>query len=296
MDDASTDDPVEGPPAGDATRLLLLERLDHDLLRNRFSAFERNDHIFGGQVLAQALAAASATIEGRTAHSLHGYFLRAGSARQRVTFHVERSRDGGRFSTRRVVATQNGLPIFHLDCSFHAAEPGFAHQKPMPPDVPAPETLPTLAEVADLLGDRIAENVARTLRGSRLIEARLVDPEQLARQDLPARRRCWLRVPSAAGAGDPRVHQQLLAYLSDLLLAGSILIPHPVRMGGAALFVASLDHALWFHAPHRADDWILYDCDSPWAGGGRGLARGLLYNRDGALVASVAQEALIRLR
>ncbi len=286
----------EGGPDGDATRLTMLEQLDTDLFRNRFSEYERSDHLFGGQVMAQSLAAATATIDEGVAHSLHGYFLRAGSAGQRIIFNVERTRDGRSFATRRVVAVQNGTPIFHLECSFHRGEPGFGHQDPLPLDVPPPEGLEPMAAAADRLADRLPESTVRILKHLRLIEARPVDPEQLLRQDRPARRRFWVRIPSAANSGDPAVHQQLLAYLSDYWLAGTTLVPHPIRMAGPELFMASLDHAMWFHAPHRVDDWLLYDCDSPWAGEGRGLARGALYARDGRLVASTAQEALMRLR
>lgn len=296
MTERNHDNPPEGGPEGDATRLVALEELDTDLFRNRFSEYERNDHLFGGQVMAQSLAAATATIEAGVAHSLHGYFLRAGSAGQRIIFNVERTRDGRSFATRRVVAVQSGIPIFHLECSFHRGEPGFDHQEPPPLDVPQPDDLPTMAEAADMMADRLPGSTVRILKHLRLIEARPVDPEQLLRQDRPARRRFWVRVPSAANSADPTVHQQLLAYLSDYWLAGTTLVPHPVRMAGPELFMASLDHAMWFHSPHRVDDWLLYDCDSPQAGNGRGLARGALYTRAGDLIASTAQEALMRLR
>lgn len=296
MPDALQKYPAEGGPGGDATRLVLLDQLDRDLFRSRFSEYERSDHLFGGQVMAQALAAATATIEGASAHSIHGYFLRAGSASQRVIFHVERTRDGRSFATRRVIAVQNSVPIFHMECSFHNGEPGVAHHEPIPLDLPPPEASPTLSEAAQLMGDRLDPDVARVLGYPRLIEGRLLDPEQLVRADHPARRRLWVRVPSAANSTDPGVQQQMLAFLSDYWLAGVALVPHPIRMSGPKLFMASLDHALWLHEPHRADEWLLYDCDSPWAGKGRGLARGSLYARDGRLVASVAQEALIRLR
>jgi acyl-CoA thioesterase II len=290
------DYPVEGSPDGDATRLPTLERLDRDLFRSRFSEIDRNDHLFGGQVLAQSLAAAGATVAGRTGHSLHGYFLRAGSAGQRVIFRVERTRDGGSFSTRRVVAEQNGTPIFHMECSFHQGEPGYSHQEPAPLDVPPPEAVADAATVADWMEGRAAPELAAGLRRFRLMDLRLIDHELLVNPILPARRRFWLRVPSAASTDDPLIHQQLLAYLSDYWLAGTALVPHPVRFGGPELFMASLDHALWFHRPHRADEWLLYDCDSPWAGEGRGLSRGLLFNREGNLVASVMQEVLLRRR
>lgn len=291
------DNPVEGSPHGDAGLIVALDRLDRDLYRNRFSEFEPNDHLFGGQVLAQSLAAASDTVErNRSVHSLHGYFLRAGSAGQRVIFHVDRTRDGGRFSTRRVVAAQDGVPIFHMECSFHNVEPSFAHQSFSPPDVPPPEDLHDLSGVADMLGSRLPEYIAKAFRYFRVVEMRLTDPEQMIREELPARRRFWLRIPSASTIEEPLVHQQLLAYMSDFWLSGTALVPHPIRMSGPDLFMTSLDHAFWLHRPHRVDDWLLYDCDSPHAGDGRGLIRGQMFDRDGRLVASVAQEALIRPR
>lgn len=296
MPKTSNDYPVEGSADGDATRLLRLERLDRDLFRSRFSEVDRNDHLFGGQVLAQSLAAASATVADRMGHSLHGHFLRAGSAGQRVIFRVERTRDGGSFSTRRVVAEQNGTSIFQMECSFHLGEPGFSHQEPAPSTVPPPEALPDATTVADWIGRRASPELASGLRRFRLIELRVVDHELLDTPTSPARRRFWLRVPSAGFTDDPLIHQQLLAYLSDYWLAGTALVPHPVRIAGPKLFVASLNHALWFHRPHRADEWLLYDCDSPWAGSGRGLCRGLLFDRGGSLVASATQEVLLRER
>lgn len=293
MHDAINDNPVEAGPEGDVTRLIRLEQIDRDLFRNRFSEYERNDHLYGGQVLSQALAAAAGTTEGRICHSLHGYFLRAGSARRRVIFRVERTRDGGRFSTRRVVAEQNGTPIFHMECSFHIVEPGFEHHAPMPPGVPMPEDLPDRATLAETLRPRAPE-MAAILGQFNLIDSRFIDPAQLLEPRPDARMQMWVRLPSAGGLADPVPHQQLLAYLSDFWLSSVGLAPHrPERLHGR-LFVASLDHALWFHHPHDSSEWLLFDCDSPFAGHGRGLARGLLFNRAGLLVASTMQEALLR--
>ena len=289
-----TQNPVEGSPCGNAGLIVALDRVDRDLYRNRFSESSRN-HLFGGQVMAQGLAAACDTVEpDRSLHSLHGYFLRAGVPSQRIIFHVERTRDGGRFCTRRIVAAQDGTPIFHMECSFHKPEPSFEHQSNVAPDVPLPDDLPQLSEIAKLLGDRLPDYIAKTFSYDRVMDLRFTDPEQVIRQDLPARRRFWLRIPSAADEADPMLHQQLLAYQSDFWLAMTALVPHPVRMAGPDLFMTSLDHALWLHRPHRVDEWLLCDYESPCASDGRGFVRGQMFDREGRLVASVSQEALMR--
>ncbi|MCP3731257.1 acyl-CoA thioesterase II [Sphingomonas sp. MG17] len=295
-------DKVEGGPEGQAERIVELERLDTNLYRNRFSAYARNDHLFGGQVLAQALAAASATVDAPP-HSLHGYFLRAGSARRPVIFQVERTRDGRSFSTRRVVALQDAQPIFHMECSFHGEEAGFEHQSTMPPGLTDPDQLPTIREAIELYRRQNPDRYARSaderiemILAFNLIEIRLADPTSLFTPETPATRKLWIRVPSASGIEDPAVHLQLLAYLSDYWLSATVLVPHPIRLGGSDLFMTSLDHAMWFHRPARVDEWLLYDTDSPSASNATGLARGTIYDRSGRLVASVAQEALIRRR
>lgn len=281
---------------GDAACILELEQVGPGRFRNLYSRFARNDHLYGGQVLAQAFAAASEGMSERQAHSLHGYFLRAGSARESVIYEVEPTRDGARFSSRRVLAKQGERVIFTMECSFHLHEPGFDHQVDMPADVPPPEACPTLAEAADLLGSQIDPVFAQHLRNPSLIETRAVDLAAFVEPTLDARRRFWVRLSSAATTDDPAKHQQLLAYLSDNWFAGTALVPHPIRGPGPDLFIASLDHAMWFHRPARVDDWLLYVSDSPSASGGTGLTRGLLYNGTGMLVASTAQEALLRLR
>jgi len=295
LNEPADQSPVEAVPRNEAWRLATLERLGHDLFRNRFSEFEWSDHLFGGQVLAQALAAAGATVERGRAHSLHGYFLAAGSASTPTIFRIERTRDGGRFCTRRVTAVQGARTIFHMECSFHTGEDGFAHQAEAVSGE-RPDTLPTLAEAAASLGGSIASDFAGLLNRFRLIDVRLTDPGQLIRQELPARRRIWLRVPSAKGSEHVLVQQALLAYASDFWLAGTALIPHPEKAGGAKLFVASLDHAMWLHAPHAMDEWLSFDTESPWAGDGRGLSTGQFRNEAGSLIATVAQESLIRFR
>lgn len=285
---------AEAVPGADAIRLLEFVQVGPDRFCNRFSEIARNDHLFGGQVLAQALAAASRTVEGRRCHSMHAYFLRAGSARRRIAFEVERTRDGGRFSTRRVVASQGDRAIFHMECSFHDAEAGLAHQVATLPDVPPPESLADIAAMPvegemDGLG-----NIVVAARLFPLLQVRLVDHERMRTPDPSAHRQFWVRVPSAAGCDDPAIQQALLAYLSDFLFSGAALLPHPIQYRSPRLSVASLDHAMWFHHPPHCDDWLLYDCDGLQAGEGRGLTRGLLLDRAGRLIASVVQEALFR--
>lgn len=286
--------PIEQALTDDITPVVRLERLDDNLFRSRFGKVTGGGRIFGGQILAQALAAATATIEGRTCHSLHGYFLRAGDATQRVLFKVERTRDGGRFAARRVIAEQASRAIFHLECSFHAPEPGFEHQTHHLPDVPPPEDVPDAATVADMIGaDR--PWTASLMRVPNPIDMRLIDYRFLTDSPEEARRRMWLRLPSAARTDDPEVHQQLIAYLSDYWLLSAALVPHPIAEKGQGPRTASLDHAVWFHRPHRADDWLLFDCKSPWAANGRGLSHGSLLDREGRLVATVMQESLMRI-
>jgi acyl-CoA thioesterase-2 len=287
-----------------APELLALERLDRDLFRNRLNQKNANDALFGGQVLAQALTAATHTINDsaddaaapRAVHSLHGYFLRAGRAHGPVIYQVDRTRDGGRFSTRRVIAVQEGEPIFHMECGFHADEPGFDHQAALPPGMKRPAGLMTLPELARTMADLPDWVRERWARQERPIDVKPVEPERfLHAADADPRRAIWMRLPSGAGAGAAE-QSCLLAYLSDYWLAGTAALPHTVPMPGPALFMASLDHAMWFHRPGRVEDWLLFVCDSPSAQAGRGLARGLIYAEDGTLVASVAQEALLRQR
>lgn len=306
-----TTDAVAAWDGTSAPALLALERLDRDLFRNRLNQRNANDALFGGQVLAQALTAATATVEGggdaggdgvgdgpaRAVHSLHGYFLRAGRAHRAVIYQVERTRDGGRFSTRRVTAVQEGEPIFHMECGFHAEEAGFDHQSALPTDVPAPDTLRTLPEIAADMDVPLPDFVReRWARADRPIEVKPADWRQfLASPGEAARRTLWMRLPSGAGAG-PAEQACLLAYLSDYWLAGTAALPHAVPMPGPGLFMASLDHAMWFHRPVDVAGWLLFQTDSPSAQAGRGLARGLIHAADGRLVASVAQEALLRPR
>lgn len=283
--------------------LLLLERLDRDLFRNRINQRNVNDALFGGQVLAQSLAAAMQTVESqqddRAVHSLHGYFLRAGRAHIPVIFQVDRTRDGGRFSTRRVTAIQQGKPIFHMECGFHAAEDGFDHQFSLPEDMPDPDSLHSLPELLAEYGDMMPGWLHERLKNEQAqpVEARPVHPDQFFHIDKarPARRAVWMRVPSAAGASATE-QSAMLAWISDHWLSGTAALPHILPASGPDPFIASLDHAMWFHRPVQMDEWLLFHTESPSAQSGRGLSRGLIHARNGTLVASVAQEALIRTR
>jgi acyl-CoA thioesterase-2 len=278
--------------------LLALEQLDLNLFRNRLNQRNANDALFGGQVLAQALTAANMTVEDRLVHSLHGYFLRAGKANSPVIYQVDRSRDGGRFSTRRVVALQRGEPIFHMELGFHAEEPGYAHQRPRPLDVPLPEALDDLPTLVERMGDALPAFVReRWARRDRPISVKPVDPVQfLEGAGKEPRRRFWLKLEGGAEAVDEAARRALLTYLSDYWLAGTAALPHTVPMPSPGLFIASLDHAMWFHRPARVDDWLYIETESPSAQGARGLALGYVHDRDGALVATMMQEALMRPR
>lgn len=294
---------VEKWDGRDARALLMLERLDRDLFRNRLNQKNANDALFGGQVLSQALTAAVQTVEQadaqgmeRGVHSLHGYFLRAGRAHMPVIYQVDRTRDGGRFSTRRVIAIQGGEPIFHMECGFHAREEGFDHQAALPAAIPSPGSLQSLQELAVSMADRLPDWVRSRWSSARPIEVKPVDPESfLQRKGAAPERAVWIRLPSGEGAG-PAEQAALLAYLSDYWLAGTAALPHTLPMPSPDLFMVSLDHAMWFHRPATVDDWLLFACESPSAQAGRGLSRALIFAADGRLVASTAQEALLRRR
>lgn len=278
------------------SRLLALLDLEKtgDVGFRGLSPAEPVQRVFGGQVLAQALIAASRTVgSGRLCHSLHAYFLRPGDPQVPILYDVERSRDGGSFSARRVVASQKGPPIFILASSFQRAEPGFEHQSQMPL-VPAPESLEDDQQVL-LRGDGLAPALREWVARERPFETRSVLGRGLGdRPARPAVDHIWLKTRGAL-PDDPVIHRALLAFVSDMSLLDTALLPH-----GKSIFsdvqVASLDHAMWFHRPFRADDWLLYAQDSPSASGARGFNRGAIFTRDGILVASVAQEGLIRPR
>jgi len=269
--------------------LLDLEVIELDMFRGHTPAYETR-RIFGGQVVGQALAAAYRTVQGRTCHSLHSYFIRPGDPKVPILFKVERGRDGGTFSTRRVIAIQHGKQIFNLAASFQTPEEGFEHQIEMPA-VPPPDGLLNEEELRAQAGDESAG-------GRRVwpIEVRPVDPPHYgAKKSLEPAYTVWFRAVGAL-ADDISLNQCVLAYASDMTLLDASLRPHSVEWNSGRLQVASLDHTLWFHRPSDLTDWHLFVQDSPSASGGRGFNRGDIFNRDGRLVASAAQEALIRYR
>ncbi|HEV7490797.1 MAG TPA: acyl-CoA thioesterase II [Rhodanobacteraceae bacterium] len=275
--------------------LLRLERLEDNLFRGE-SRDIGTHYVFGGQVLGQALSAAQQTVDAeRSAHSLHAYFLRAGDIQKPIVYNVERTRDGGSFSVRRVVAIQHGQTIFNCSVSFHIAEPGVEHQMPMP-QVPKPADLPARPEIPSDELARIPPKLRRWLGMRGPFEFRRVYPrDELNPGKQPPYQHVWFRLIDRA-PDDVVLHRSMLAYASDFHLIGTTTFPHGISYLQKNVQMASLDHALWFHRPFRADEWLLYSCDSPTAQGARGLARGMIYSEDGRLVASTAQEGLIRLR
>jgi acyl-CoA thioesterase-2 len=283
------------PVLSELISLLGLERLDRDLFRGHSQDLGWGA-IFGGQVLGQALSAAARTVhQDRAVHSLHAYFLRAGNLNLPILYQVERIRDGHSFATRRVVAVQEGEAIFSLAASFHVSEPGFDHHA-QAPDVVGPEELLSEHDLAVQLGDRLPERLRPTATRMRPIELRPVAPRNPLRPTpMPPLRHVWLRAIDTL-PDDPALHAYLLAYASDFSLLGTSLDPHGVSWLSPGMQMASLDHAMWFHRPFRMDDWLLYAIESPSASGALGLVRGQFFDRAGRLVASVAQEGLIRLR
>ena len=281
----------------DATATLLahldLERIDRDLFRGT-SPDEGRPQVFGGQVAAQSLVAAMRTVEGRPVHSLHSYFLRPGDPKVPIVFEVDRIRDGRSFTTRRVVAIQNGEAIFNMAASFQLEEPGYEHQVPMPA-VPGPETVPSNAERLKEAMARDAHPIYRWLaRLDRPIVMHELDPQDPTRPVVQTGpRHVWLR---SAGSlpDDPDVHRCVLTYMSDMTLLGASLAQHALTWFDRTLHVASLDHAIWFHRALRADEWLLYSTESESTAGARGLNFGRIFTRDGVLVASVVQENLMR--
>lgn len=278
----------------------LLERLDLELLDNDlfrgFSPHDGRPRIFGGLVAAQSLIAACRTVEGRAVHSLHGYFLREGDTSVPVIYHVDRIRDGRSFATRRVVAKQHGEAIFNMSVSFQALEEGLNHQTPMP-DAPPPESVPTNEERLRAYKERSKHPaIDFLLLLDRPIQRREVDHvDLLDPKPQSGVHRTWFR---AAGTldDDPVIHQAVLAYASDYGLLEASFNEHGHSFLTEELIIASLDHAIWFHQRFRADEWLLYVTDSPRTSAGRGLNFGHIYSQDGALVASVAQEGLMRIR
>jgi len=273
--------------------LLSLERLEDNLFRGQ-SRDIGTRYVFGGQVVGQALSAAQATMpEPRPAHSLHAYFLRAGDVEHPIVYHVDRTRDGGSFSVRRVTAIQHGKVIFFCAASFQEEENGAEHQPPMP-QVPAPEDIRPADPLAPDVLATLPSKVRRWLDRAGPFEFRQVHPRnELEPERQPPFNHVWFRLSERVGDG-AELHRALLAYASDFHLLGTTTFPHGISYYQPNVQMASLDHALWFHRPFRADEWLLYSIDSPSAQGSRGLARGQIFSRDGRLVASTAQEGMIR--
>ncbi|HEX4932897.1 MAG TPA: acyl-CoA thioesterase II [Gemmatimonadaceae bacterium] len=279
----------------DLLALLDLEPLEVNIYRGR-NRDVGTGRVFGGQVFAQALVAARRTVDdAREAHSVHGYFILPGDLKAPIVYFVDRLRDGNSFTTRRVTAIQHGQAIFNLSASFHVSEPGFEHQQPMPEVVP-PEQLAPELELIREMADRIPEPLRPVLTQDRPLDFRPVAPaDPFTAEVRPPSRQVWFRTVSPL-PDDPIVHQAVLAYASDYGMLPTALGPHGVPFRSRELQIASLDHSVWMHRPFRADDWLLYAIDSPAAAGARGFVRGSVYTRNGQLVASVAQEGLMRLR
>ncbi|WP_100637978.1 acyl-CoA thioesterase II [Marinobacter salexigens] len=252
-------------------------------------------HVFGGQVLGQALMAASHTVEGRLCHSMHAYFLRPGNQHMPIDYEVQRVRDGRSFSVRRVIARQDGKEILTGSMSFHVFEEGLEHQAEMPA-APDPETLRSEQDWGKMMASQAPEAIREIMTRDRPIEIRPVNPTNPFKPDKrPPHKQSWIRALGPL-PNDPVLHRCLLTYASDFSFLGTSLNPHSVSFMNKELQAASLDHAIWFHRDFRMEDWLLYDKDSPSASSGRGFNRGNFFNQEGVLVASATQEALIRRR
>ena len=289
--------PSADPRIDDLLRVLELEPLEVNLFRGQ-SQDIGSPQVFGGQVLGQALRAASATVAAeRMVHSLHAYFLRRGDCTAPIVYNVDRSRDGKSFSSRRVVAIQHGEQIFNMAASFQAEEAGFDHQIPMP-EVPPPEDLPDaiapLRALVEKMPQKLPERVRRFMESPRPFEFRAVQElNYLQPRKAPPMRQVWLRAVARL-PDEQMLHRCLLAYVSDFFLLDTSTLPHGTTFLSPELIMASIDHAMWFHRPLRVDEWLLYALDSPSASGSRGFARASVFARDGRLVASTAQEGLVR--
>ncbi len=285
---------TELSPVQQLLALLDLEPIEVNIFRGT-SPQDRSQRVFGGQVLGQALVAASRTIEARVCHSLHAYFLLPGDPKVPILYEVDRSRDGGSFSSRRVVAIQHGRPIFHMSVSFQVHEPGLEHQIEAPA-VPGPDALPSEDDFRREIAGRIPEQYRDHFLRKRPIELRPVNRIDIFQpQERPPHQAVWVRATGVLPA-DVALQQCVLAYASDMTLLDTSLLPHGIGWFDERIQIASIDHAMWFHRPFRADEWLLYVQDSPSASGARGFNRGLIYTQDGRLVASVAQEGLMRMR
>lgn len=269
--------------------ILDLEQIEVNIFRG-YSPEDKRVRVFGGQVAAQALIAAGRTVSFGNVHSLHAYFLRPGDVTIPILFEVDRIRDGKSFTTRRVVAIQRGEPIFNLSASFHKSEEGVSHQFPMP-EVPDPNSLPTLKERVAPWADQLGDWNTRL----RPLDQRYIDPPTMEIYDQPRqpKQRVWVKADGKL-PDDPLLHACVVTYASDMTLLDSVMLPHKLSWINKNLMVASIDHVMWFHRPIKADQWFLYDQDSPTAYGARAFARGQIYSMDGTLAVSVAQEGLLR--
>lgn len=279
----------------DLLAFLDIEKIEHNIFRGD-SPKVGWQRVFGGLVIAQALVAAARTVDGRPPHSLHAYFILAGDPSVPIVYEVDRIRDGKSFATRRCVAIQHGRAIFAMSASFQVEEAGLEHQSDMP-NVPDPDSLPSQDDIKRRFGHLMPDSVRSYFERPRPIELRPVDLSRyLARgASLPPTQSIWVRAVAPL-PDDPAIHRAVLAYLSDMTLLDTAMIAHGKSVFSKELQVASLDHSMWFHRPFRADAWLLYVQDSPSSSGARGLTRGSVFSRTGALVATVAQEGLMRLR
>ncbi len=276
-------------PLSQLTSLLDLEPIEENIFRGASPRDERQ-RVFGGQVAGQALVAAGRTVDSsRLVHSLHAYFIRPGDPSIPLLYEVEQIRDGGSFSTRRVLAIQHGRPIFNLSASFHRQEEGLEHQRPFPHDVPSPESLPTFEETMAPWKDQLGTWYDRP----RPFDMRYVLPPPVNRQRREPRQQIWMRADGEL-PNDPLLHACFFAYASDMTLLDSTLLAHQLSWVDNKVMAASLDHAMWFNKLGRADRWFLYDMTSPAASGARGLAKGYMYDEEGNLLVTVMQEGLIR--
>jgi acyl-CoA thioesterase-2 len=287
---------TEGPALSiSATELLALETVSERHFRSVKNFDNSRGAIFGGQPLVQALSAAQRTVPDWPAHNLSTLFLRAGAPGEPIDYEVEVTRDGRRFASRRVRASQGGKAIFDMLCSFHDPEHGPAHQfldGAMPPD---PDTLQSLSDFIAVHGDKLPRALAETYGATFPIELRLIEPEKIFFEKMTEPKRdYWFRMASGAALADPRDQQALLAFMSDFWFAGTAAALHFPPAQAAAIAVVTLNHSMWFHAPLRVDDWLLYRTESPWAADGRGLVNGSIHDRSGRLLASTVQEISMR--
>ncbi|XP_030634172.1 acyl-coenzyme A thioesterase 8 [Chanos chanos] len=283
------------------TSVLNLEKLDTDLYRGKHHWVPRSQRLFGGQIIGQALVAAAKSVgENVFAHSLHCYFVRAGDPKVPVLYQVERTRDGRSFFVRSVKAIQHGQPILICQASFHMQQPSPLEHHFNMPTVPSPDTLLTVEELIQQylsdpdLADSTKQGLNKILADEVPIEIKPVNPPDFYQKvAMEPKKLFWVRARGHIGEGNMKLHCCVAAYVSDFSFLGTALLPYP---NYRAQFLASLDHAMWFHSTFRADEWMLYECESPWAGGSRGLVQGRLWRQDGVLAASCAQEGVIRVK